>query len=233
MHSLRVGTVRPVASSKSRMRFLALLVCSIAFVGLVGCDGQSASRTASSTSTTRHTGTTSTQPPIPEPGDALVSFQDFSAGPGFELTFSHPRMWRESRYSMTSSFTHLIVYLSDADLHDPCVTTQSAVGETTRCAPPVAALLGGQVLVSWSNVGFPRPGPEIPHPTTRIGGQPAEIATKRTPECDALGGEMSITADIARPRGNHYEMIACLRGPNLALNKTLVLRMLDSTRVTG
>ena len=142
-------------------------------------------------------------------------------------------MWRESRYSMTSSFTHLIVYLSDADLHDPCVTTQSAVGETTRCAPPVAALLGGQVLVSWSNVGFPRPGPEIPHPTTRIGGQPAEITTKRTPECDALGGEMSITADIARPRGNHYEMIACLRGPNLALNKTLVLRMLDSTRVTG
>ncbi len=132
---------------------------------------------------------------------------------------------------MMSSFSDLIVYLSNAPLHDPCTT----IGGTTTCGRPLAKLRPGDVLVSWNNVGFPHVGPEIPHPNTTIGGQPADLEATRPGDgmCTSLGQDETVTADIARPQGNHYEMVACLRGPNLARNEALVRQMLASTRVTG
>jgi hypothetical protein len=51
--------------------------------------------------------------------------------------------------------------------------------------------------------------------------------------CTGLGQDETVTADVARPQGNHYEMVACLRGPNLTRDEALVHQMLASTRVTG
>ncbi len=156
--------------------------------------------------------------------------QRFSGNVG-TLTFSHPRAWRESHYTRVSSFTDLIVYLSNAPLHDPC----TRIGGTTTCGRPLAKLRPSDVLVSWENVGFPHTGPEIPRANTTIGGQPAELEVARPGDgmCTGLGQTESMTADIARPQGNHYEMVACLRGPNVTRDEALVRQMLASTRVTG
>ena len=169
-----------------------------------------------------------TEAPAEAPGG--LSLQRFSGNVG-SLTFSHPRRWHETKYTMVSSFSDLIVYLSNAPLHDPC----STLGSTTTCGRPLARLHPGDVLVTWSNIGFPHTGPEIPHPDTTIGGQPAdlEIARPGGGTCTGLGQDETVTADIARPHGNHYEMVACLRGPNLARNEALVRQMLASTHVTG
>jgi hypothetical protein len=167
---------------------------------------------------------------------APVTVQQFSAGNGTGLSFVHPMAWRETRYSMMTSFSDLVVYLSNRPLHAPCTTTRTGGNLTTTCARPLAKLGPGGVLVSWSDIGFPSIGPFPAHPNTTIGGRRAEVEIARPGDgpCTGLGQDESITADIARPvADNYYEMVACLRGPNLARSETLVRRMLASTRVTG
>jgi hypothetical protein len=199
-------------------------VCVIAGVAFVtAC---SSGHGHSTTPTTRKP-TVNSAPTVPTTG---LSLQRFSGNDG-TLSFSHPRTWRETRYTRVSSFSDLIVYLSNAPLHDPCRTN----GGTTTCGWPLTKLHPGDVLVSWSNIGFPHTGPEIPHPNTTIGGQPAAVHVSRAGNgmCTGLGQNETVTADIARPRGNHYEMVACLRGPNLTRNEAFVREMLASTRVSG
>lgn len=207
----------------------ALLLAFALSLFAVGCTGGSGSRSGSSSSRggrsatdRRATGSTVAATPV----------QELATGP-YGLTFSHPVAWREWRYSMASMFSTLIVYLSDADLHDPCTTTRSPQGLTSICETPIPRLGPGQVLVTWSAVGFPHLAAEVPHPNAKLGGQPARVTTTRAPQCASLGAEASITADVARPGGGRYEMVACLRGPSLARNRTLVLEMLDSLHITS
>jgi len=155
----------------------------------------------------------------------------FSAGQAFgPLSFQYPAEWSPSRYHWDTSFTDLIVYLSNAPLHAPCTTMKNSQGITTTCQDPIRALPAGGVLATWSIVGYPHSGPEIPHPTTTINGQPASIAVSKPGDCSRLGAQETVTADIGRPIGNHFEMVACLRGPNIAGNEALVRQMLASTR---
>jgi hypothetical protein len=155
--------------------------------------------------------------------------QHFSTGLG--LSFDHPLAWRASRYEERETFYDLIVYLSNERLHAPCTTTHT--NGVTTCGDPIGNLAPGGVLVSWGNVGYPHNGPEIPHPNARIDGQPAAIKVQRPGDCARIDGDETITADIARPGGNHYEMVACLRGPNAPGNDTLARRMLAMTKVTA
>jgi hypothetical protein len=163
-----------------------------------------------------------------------VSLRRFSGNLG-TLRFSHPRAWREQYYAWDSSFIDVIVYLSNRTLRNPCTTRTDSAGVTTSCGRPLAALRPGDVLVTWQNVGYPHTGPEIPHPNTTISGQSADVEVARPgdSQCAGLGQDETMTADIARPQGNHYEMVACLRGPNLSRNEAFVRQMLVSTRVTG
>jgi hypothetical protein len=48
-----------------------------------------------------------------------------------------------------------------------------------------------------------------------------------------MSQDETVTAEIARSPGNRYEMVSCLRGPDLTRNETLVRSMLASTRVTN
>jgi hypothetical protein len=164
---------------------------------------------------------------------AAVPMQYFSAGTGFGLSFDHPRAWRESRYQASGSFYDLSAYLSTERLQAPCTTTHTNGGLVTSCGEPITKLSPGGVLVSWGDVGFPHTGPEIPHPNARIYGQPASITVERPGKCGRIGGDETITADIARPHGNHYEMVACLRSPNVRGSERLVRKMLAMTKVTA
>ena len=214
--------VRNVISVMRRIRCALVLA-----VGLAACSGGShhAVKPPATTVTTGRRPTSVTT--------ASAPMQHFSAGVHLGLSFDHPRAWRESRYEETSSFYLLIVYLSNERLHPPCTTTPTNGGVLTRCGDPIARLAPGGVLVSWGNVGFPHTGPEIPHPNSRINGLPASVKVERPGNCGRIGGDETITADVARPLGNHYEMVACLRGPNVSGNAALVRRMLALTKVTG
>ena len=224
-----------VEPGRSRRRLIGMQRVGLRLIGVVilavsvaGCTGHAGGRASSPGTTTRSTGggVTSTTT-TPEP------LQHFSGGTTAAISFDHPAAWRESRYVESGSFSDLIVYLSDARLHAPCTTTRTNGGELTRCDWPLRKLAPGEVLVSWSNIGFPHEGPEIPHPNATINGRPARIEVASPGACSAVGGDETITADIARPRGNHYEMVACLRGPNLSRSEALVNRMVDSAHVTG
>ena len=164
---------------------------------------------------------------------ASVPMQQFAGDVHVGLSFDHPAAWRESMYQDSGSFYDLIVYVSNQRLHAPCATTHTGKGILTTCGEPISRLTAGGVLVSWGNVGFPHVGPEIPHPNARIDGRPATIEIQRPGDCGRIGGDETITADIARPHGNHFEMVACLRSPNVPDNETLVRRMLAMTKVTA
>ena len=88
-------------------------------------------------------------------------------------------------------------------------------------------------MITWNNVGFPHLRGEVAHPNTTIDRQSARLEVANPGSCVGLRGQETITVDIARPLGNHYEMVACLRGPGLAANETLVREMVSSVRVTG
>ncbi|MDQ1381515.1 MAG: hypothetical protein QOJ71_2234 [Actinomycetota bacterium] len=212
------------------MRFFSRgVIGGVVFIALAGCTGHSTHR--ASVPPTPPTPTTTTAQPATRP--TSVTMQRFSDRTAFGLTFEHPRAWIEFRYRRSSSFSDLITYASNTRLHDPCTTTRSPNVETTTCGDPVTRLGPGGVLVSWSNIGFPHTGPEIPHPNMTIDGQPTRFVVTKPGGCARLGAEETVTVDIARPIGNHFEMVACLRDPDLAGNEALVRQMLASVRISG
>jgi hypothetical protein len=162
---------------------------------------------------------------------AATPIRHFSAGQAFgPLSFQYPAAWSPSYYRFDTSFADVIVYLSNAKLHAPCTTKNNLGDITTTCQDPIRVLPAGGVLTTWSIVGYPHPGPEIPHPNTTINGQPASIAVTKPGDCSHIGAQETVTAEIGRPIGNHFEVVACLRGPNVAGNEALVRQMLASTR---
>jgi len=164
-----------------------------------------------------------------------VAMQRFPSGQDIGLGFDHPRAWREFQFTRISDSSSLIVYLSNAALRDPCTKTTSAAGETTTCGEPLTALGPNGVLVSWSDIGYPGPGPMPAHPNTTVDGKPAEIVVTKPGDCARLGAAETLVADIARPAfaNNYYEMVACIRGPAVGAQERLVRAMLESTRITG
>jgi len=160
----------------------------------------------------------------------MTAVAHFSGGPSVGLAFDYPATWRAQWWDYHSSFTFLITYLSPLTLHDPCTRTSSS----TSCSQPLAALPAGGVLVTWQNVGIPRPlgAPEIENPNTTIDGQASRVTTERPGDCSLVDADETVTADISRPGGNHFEMIACLRQPGVASDEALIHLMLASVRVT-
>jgi len=162
---------------------------------------------------------------------AATRTRNFSAERAFgPLSFQYPAEWSPSRYRFDTTFVDVIVYLSNAKLHAPCTTKNNLGDITTTCQDPIRVLPAGGVLTTWSIAGYPHTGPEIPHPNTTINGQPASIAISKPGDCSRLGAQETVTAEIGRPIGNHFEVVACLRGPNVAGNEALVRQMLASTR---
>ena len=88
------------------------------------------------------------------------------------------------------------------------------------------------MLLKWENKGFP--GVSIagfPGRSTRVDGRTARRSTARPGLCRAVGADETISVEIARPlAGNWTELVACLRGPQLAAQEQQVRALLGSTR---
>jgi hypothetical protein len=122
-------------------------------------------------------------------------------------------------------------YYATVPINDPCQITATS----TSCSLPLATLPPGAMLISWANVGFPKPAgePDVEDPNTTIGGQVARLTTERPGSCREIGADQTITAEITRPAamGNHYQMRACIREPNATANADLVSTMLASVKI--
>lgn len=142
------------------------------------------------------------------------------------LAFRYTAAWRAYTWSSdVSSFSALIVFLSNERIGDPC----SRTGDTMTCGEPIQRLGAGGVLVRWSAGGFP--DWHAPAPDTVIAGRrAAETRSAAAGWCADLGGSEAITAVIPTVPDNWFEMDACLRAPG-ASAVTAVAAMLRSLRI--
>ena len=149
------------------------------------------------------------------------------------LKFTYPASWRDvEHYTEMTSFSSVIVFLSNQKLHAPCTTTRNPGGSSTHCGWPVTTLISGGVLAEWSASGSPSwTIDDAKGKTHTIGGMTAKVQVIRPGSCDAIGGQETINAVVEEAvPDNYYSFTACIRGPNLARTTTWVMAFLRSTQ---
>src|SRR6202035_4021464 len=145
----------------------------------------------------------------------------------------YPAAWRAYHYSNDySSFSSVIVYLSNVRLHDPCVTHKTPQAVTTTCGQPVDQLGPGSILVSWSANGFPGWSFAKARGTPiRVDGHRAKVLRKHATCRIRADVEIDVTVE-RRAEDNWYLIRACIRGPGTARFGGQFNRLLDTARVS-
>jgi hypothetical protein len=145
----------------------------------------------------------------------------------------YPAAWRTYSYSNdNSSFTSVIVYLSNVRLHDPCVTHKTSQDVTTTCQQPVGHLRPRSIVVSWSANGFPGWSFAQARGTPiRVDGHRAKMLRKRATCRIHADAEIDVTVQ-RRAKDNWYFVRACIRGPGTARLAGQFKRLLDTARVS-
>ena len=149
------------------------------------------------------------------------------------VRFDYPSGWSAKTYQESSSFSAAIVFLSNRELHVPCVKHNTAGGYSVTCTPPLSHLGYDGVYVQWSVNGFP--GWTLANQRGRpisVSGRPArESVVSSHPDC--MGdSQQDIDVVIARTVAyNFYRMFACLSGPDLSREHSEVQAMLSSTKI--
>jgi len=173
----------------------------------------------------------------PQPkSTAALPLDQVADFPMFGLSFRYPSAWQRYEYSVASSFTTLITYLSTAPLGDPCRTRTDALIE---CGPPPVSLGTGGATVSFTSSGGP------PHPATtpesRLGTMPGELTlidgklarvsgAAAEPWCAESGGSRTVTALIVPAQGNDLVINACFAGPDTATSEATFRALLDTIK---
>jgi hypothetical protein len=129
----------------------------------------------------------------------------------------YPAAWRTYNYSDdNSSFSSLIVYLSNVRVHDPCLTRKTPQAVTTTCGQPVDQLAPRSILVSWSANGFPgwsfAKARGVP---IRVDGHRAKLLRKHATCRIRADVEIDVIVE-RRAADNWYSVRACIRGPGTA-----------------
>ncbi|MEY2418032.1 MAG: hypothetical protein QOG90_712 [Actinomycetota bacterium] len=131
------------------------------------------------------------------------------------IEFNHENGWRAQQFS---SEPHLVTYLSNVTLHDPCVDTS--------CADPLDTVPPNSVVSAW----YDGPKGRIASENLFVAGQPAHKTYRRN-GCPGIGDE-EITVRFDNPAlTTTYTMNACLRGPHLARLRRQVDAMLRSVHL--
>lgn len=150
---------------------------------------------------------------------------------GNGLSFEYPAAWRSQWWEDTSSFSHLITYLSPSTLHNPCSQSTTATSRSVSCGFPIQELPAGGVLVTWTVNGFFGAGRIKANATVD---DHAAVVTKNRPgSCAPIGGDETITVEIRRAAAdNWYTMTACIRAPGLHQDELVVQKMLKTVRIS-
>lgn len=149
------------------------------------------------------------------------------------VAFSYPAIWNQKSFTVVSSFSRVLTYVSTQRLHDPCITKRTSNGTMESCASPVSSLPPHAAVATWSDVGFPgrglaqEPGAEhrFPHAHGRLA-----ITRPGTAGCT----EQIHASFVLQRLPSHDQLLtmdACITGPNTSSLQADVLRMLASTKV--
>jgi hypothetical protein len=114
--------------------------------------------------------------------------------------------------SDASSFSTLIVYLSNDQLSPPCAVTPTS----TTCGPPLEQLSAHSLLVSWSADGFPGwTFKRAQGRALRVGGDRAKL--RLTKSTCGIGADVLMDVVVERPHipDNWFEFSACIKGPGI------------------
>jgi hypothetical protein len=182
-------------------------------------------------------GAGSTSPPVVVPQVALTTYRT-SADNGYRLRLRYPATWRRYDWQVVTSFTDAMAYLSTGRELPPCKTTHPGGSTEIACHPPIRRLAPGELILTWTGVGFPEPrGREplagIPGRLVRLSsGWLEKVSASTSPICSEIGATAAVTAGFARPTdgGVRYEMQACMRAPDIARHTQEVRAMLRDVR---
>src|SRR5262249_33742917 len=146
--------------------------------------------------------------------------------------------WSALQQSAQPTVGTSIVWLSNHQMHDPCVTTDHNAGLTLSCGYPIDRLHEGSVVANWFSGGVPGTSSQLaafldtqPGRSVRVHGVPGKIAVGLAPSDDFahLGGTQRVDAAFLVGQEWRYEMSACLRGPRSSKQVAEVLAMVRST----
>ena len=171
------------------------------------------------------------QKPVPF-NNKLTSFDSRFLG------FKYPASWADEPDSMVGSFADGLVFLSNREMHAPCLTRQLANGDIeTTCSNPVSRLGYDGVLVHWmllfsmTNIG---PGGTLAHwpglPILVDGHAGRESVVSKHPGC-VRDTRQELSVSIVWIGNSYFEMTACLSGPNLGRERSEVRAMIATTKI--
>lgn len=132
---------------------------------------------------------------------------------GDGISFRYPARWQAlTDPNDTSSFSALIVYVSNDQMSSPCVVKPMSIS----CGLPLAHLSERSVLASWSANGFP--GWTFKRAlgrALRVDGDPAKLRLTRS-VC-GVGADVMMDVVVERPHvaDNWFEFRACIKGPGI------------------
>lgn len=145
---------------------------------------------------------------------------------GGHVSFEYPAAWHAYKYPDSSQSFSLITFLSNDQLHAPCVFEP----RSTTCGQPIDQLARSSILVTWSSNGFPGWTLRSAHgkPLT-VGGRRAKL--KVTDSGCGIGANVEMDLVVADPTPHNWnELQACIRGPGPAGFERQIRAMIASTR---
>ncbi len=144
------------------------------------------------------------------------------------LSFTYPASWQAVAFPEMSSFSSLIVYLSNRPMHGPC--------NDGSCGLPVIRLDLGGILAWWSAWGRPDRGFDaaVGSPIT-VAGRRAKMSMQLSGTCGSVGADaqMTVVIDFPGDATHWYQFDACIRGPGDQTLEAQVRALLDSTTLSA
>jgi hypothetical protein len=163
---------------------------------------------------------------------AHSSAQRFTGFDGLGVSFRYPAAWRsETDGQDMSSFSTLIVYLSNMRLYPPCLRWQIKKVIYQSCQSPIRQLARNSILAEWSSWAFPGwKLSRVRGKPLRVGGRPAKLLETKGPT-PCLDANTSIDVVIDRPGGaGYYDFNACIKGPDTRRFERQVTALLKTVR---
>lgn len=156
------------------------------------------------------------------------------------ISFARPASWtRWVPNAHDALMDGPLVYLSTNPLLPTCATTPPASPNPAdahglACEWPLAELAPNGVLVIWLTTRILAPLPSAGD-SVEVNGATGRLQTKKPGTCSAVGAnetlEVLVPIGLQKPWSN-IDVVACLRGPNLATSEAQMRAMLASATVS-
>ena len=160
----------------------------------------------------------------PSPSGRLVKLSQFTDS---LLRFDYPSSWTPAVLPANNTFSTAVVFLS----HEADPRCAAAYGITVSI--PRCALGSDGVLVEWSLDGFPGWTLARVHgQRVLVDGRPGKESFVSGSQSCATGTEEGVILVVSRTvPDSWYDMDACLRGPDLAIEGSEIQAMIASTKI--